>query len=73
MGVTEKGQVTIPQGIREALGIVPSSEMEFTVSGDHAILRQVIDTDSVAEWLGHYKGIADGGMSTEEILALTRS
>jgi AbrB family looped-hinge helix DNA binding protein len=29
MRVTTKGQVTIPQGIREKLGIFPSSEIDF--------------------------------------------
>lgn len=29
MRVTEKGQVTIPKPIREKLGIVPGSEVEF--------------------------------------------
>ena len=33
MRVTTKGQVTIPQDIRERLGILPHSEVEFDVVG----------------------------------------
>jgi AbrB family looped-hinge helix DNA binding protein len=39
--VTEKGQVTIPQAIRESLGIRPGSEVAFTLEGDHARLERV--------------------------------
>lgn len=34
MRVTEKGQVTIPKPIRDKLGIVPGSEVEFVESGE---------------------------------------
>lgn len=33
MRVTEKGQVTIPKEIRDRLGIVPGSEVEFIAKG----------------------------------------
>ena len=34
MKVTTKGQVTIPQDIREQLGIYPGSEVEFIIDGN---------------------------------------
>ncbi len=34
MRVTAKGQVTIPQHIREALGLLPDSEVEFELKRD---------------------------------------
>lgn len=34
MRVTEKGQVTIPKPIRDKLGIVPGSEVQFVDVGD---------------------------------------
>ncbi|HUW40736.1 MAG TPA: AbrB/MazE/SpoVT family DNA-binding domain-containing protein [Rectinemataceae bacterium] len=73
MTVTEKGQVTIPLAIREALGIRPASEVEFSIEGDHAILRKKERVDIVAERLARYKGAATSGMSTDQIMALTRS
>jgi len=73
MTITEKGQVTIPQPIREALGLRPASEVEFILEGDHAILRKKERVDIVAERLARYRGSADAGMSTDDILALTRA
>lgn len=72
MRVTEKGQVTIPQPIRNALGIVPGSEVEFVLEGQHARLQRVVRPEIVAERLQRYAGSADAGMTTEEILELTR-
>jgi AbrB family looped-hinge helix DNA binding protein len=73
MTVTEKGQVTIPLAIRAALGIHPASEVEFVLEGDHALLRKLARPDAVAERLARYRGAASAGLSTEQILALTRS
>jgi AbrB family looped-hinge helix DNA binding protein len=36
MQVTTKGQVTIPQEIRNRLGLLPNTEVEFELAGDHA-------------------------------------
>jgi len=72
MRVTEKGQVTIPQRIRSALGIAPGSEVVFELQGDHAVVKRVVQPEVVAERLERYAGRADTGMSTDEILALTR-
>ena len=41
MRVTRKGQVTIPLAIRQKLGILPDTEVEFAVRGDAVILRKV--------------------------------
>lgn len=73
MKVTEKGQVTIPLEIREALGIRRASEVEFSLCGDHAVLRKIIKPELLSERIEQYKGVADSGMTTEQILALTRS
>ena len=72
MTVTEKGQVTIPKEIRNALGLHPSAEVEFILEGDHAILRKIERVGHVAERLGAYRAAASAGLSTDEILALTR-
>ena len=33
MRITSKGQVTIPQAIRESTGLMPGTELEFVVEG----------------------------------------
>lgn len=39
MRITSKGQVTIPQEIRERLGLLPNTEVEFAVERGVAVLR----------------------------------
>jgi AbrB family looped-hinge helix DNA binding protein len=34
--MTAKGQVTIPQEIRNRLGLLPHTQVEFELVGDHA-------------------------------------
>src|SRR5881275_553416 len=40
MKITSKGQVTIPQEIRNRLGLLPHTEVEFEIAGDHARIRK---------------------------------
>ena len=40
MRITSKGQVTIPQDIREAAGLLPNTEVEFLYDGDVVADRQ---------------------------------
>ena len=40
MRITSKGQVTIPQAIREKLGLLPYSEVEFDIVGDSVRMRK---------------------------------
>lgn len=73
MTITEKGQVTIPIAVREALGLRPASEVEFFVEGDHAVMRKKELVEVAAERLAQYKGSATAGLSTDQIMELTRS
>ena len=41
MLVTEKGQVTIPKHIRAAAGVVPGSEVSFSLEGSKIIITAV--------------------------------
>ncbi len=41
MLVTEKGQVTIPKHIRAAAGVVPGSEVSFSLEGSKIIITPV--------------------------------
>ena len=72
MRVTTKGQVTIPQHIREKLGIGPSSEVDF-IEEDGRVYVVKQDGGQVRERpLRRYRGVATVNMGTDEILALTR-
>lgn len=70
MRVTQKGQVTIPLTVREALGIQPGSEVRFELDREGA--RLVAGAERAAQEVEAMVGAGEGKLSTEEILALTR-
>ena len=77
MQITSKGQVTIPQEIRNRLGLLPHTKVEFELAGDHARIRKARRPpgESVRGRvaLEVLRGTADTRMRTDEILALTRA
>lgn len=70
MNITSKGQVTIPQEIREKYNLQPNTQVEFVVENNRVYLKS-LETDEYSRFKAA-RGRADSGMSTEEILALTR-
>ena len=74
MRVTEKGQVTIPKELRDALGIGPGTEVEFERRRDTIVVRKAVTArprgQRIAERL---RGRGDVAMTTDEIMALTRA
>jgi AbrB family looped-hinge helix DNA binding protein len=76
MHVTSKGQVTIPQDIRNRLGLLPHTEVEFELAGDHARIRKVRSGTGEGTRgrlvLQALRGTGDVRMTTDEIVALTR-
>ncbi|MGL5857754.1 MAG: AbrB/MazE/SpoVT family DNA-binding domain-containing protein [Angustibacter sp.] len=71
MRVTSKGQVTIPLEVRRRLGIEPGSEVDFEVRDDGVrVVRRRRGGGAVA--VARMRGRRRGGMSTDEIMALTR-
>jgi AbrB family looped-hinge helix DNA binding protein len=75
MKITSKGQVTIPQDIRDQLGLLPGTEVEFGISGKSVRLRKASrgGGDRGRAALDALRGTAATRMSTSEIMALTRS
>jgi AbrB family looped-hinge helix DNA binding protein len=72
MRVTTKGQVTIPQHIREKLGITPSTEIDFVEEkGRFYIAKQKVSR-SQKEKFAKLRGITTVRMTTDEIMRLTR-
>ena len=70
--VTTKGQVTIPQEIRDRLGIHPGATVEFSVRGDVVSLRKARGTGRGASIVSRLRGAGTAGLTTDEIMALTR-
>ena len=72
MKITTKGQVTIPQDIREHLGLLPHTEVDFEVQGDAVVLTKTPTHRRGRRVVEHLRGRGNVRMSTEEILAHTR-
>ncbi len=76
MQVTSKGQITIPQEIRNRLGLLPHTQVEFELAGDHARIRKARrplgESQRGRLALDALRGTADVRMTTDEIMALTR-
>lgn len=76
MRMTIKGQVTIPQHIREAAGFRPGTELEFVID-DAGVVRVHRHADqpeasALRAAIGKLRGAARTKMTTDEIMALTR-
>jgi antitoxin PrlF len=71
--VSEKGQVTIPKELRDALGIGAGTEVEFERHDDAIVVRKTSDTPTRGQQLvERLRGRGDIAMTTAEIMALTR-
>ncbi|MBM4410334.1 MAG: AbrB/MazE/SpoVT family DNA-binding domain-containing protein [Chloroflexi bacterium] len=75
MRITSKGQVTIPQAIRERAGLLPNTEVEFVFEKNGVRIikartsRRPTRGAMAVESLRRAGGVS---MSTDEIMALTR-
>jgi AbrB family looped-hinge helix DNA binding protein len=71
--VTAKGQVTIPKPIRDRLGIVPGDAVSFELAPDGTIVLVKAGGARPISRFAALRGRAGPGLSTDEIMALTRS
>lgn len=72
MRVTTKGQVTIPQPIREKLGIGPTSEIDFVEAKGKVYIVKKKGGSPERSPFRKLRGIASVKMRTEAIMSLTR-
>ena len=76
MKVSEKGQVTIPKELRDALGIGAGSEVSFEAGSEPGVIvvRKVADEPGRGQHLARrLRGRGDVQLTTDEIMALTRA
>lgn len=73
MKITCKGQVTIPQAVRERHGLLPGTEVRFVEEGDAVRLVKaegaLLRGRALVERM---RGRATTRLSTDDIMALTR-
>lgn len=75
MRINSKGQVTIPADIRRKAGLLPGTEVEITFDGASVHIRtpaKPVGRKRMQEWIERVQGSRKGGMTTDEIMALTR-
>lgn len=74
--VTSKGQVTIPKAVRDYLGIRAGAAVDFRLDEDGRVVLLPEESNSgpaPASPFANVRGSATAGMTTDEIMALTRA
>jgi len=63
--ISSKGQITVPLGVRQRLGLVPGTEVEFVVRDAEVVLRK---GGEGADPVDRVYGILDLGRPVDRIL-----
>jgi len=79
MKITSKGQVTIPQAVREQAGMYPNSDVDFEVLDNGDVLLRLVAPAPVASVRASFervRGSANAaefkGMGTDDFMAFLR-
>ena len=76
MRITSKGQVTIPQHIREKLGLLPNTEVEFEIDRNAVRMKRVAGRAGRPgrghALIEHMRGRGTRRLTTDQIMRLTR-
>lgn len=68
--VAERGQITLPKAVRDALGLTKGTTLKVELDGGRIILRKNVD-DALAKLRGRFK-LAEGFTSTDEAMRALR-
>ena len=70
--VTQKGQVTIPKSVRDAMGLHPGSRVKIETDGEGG--ARILRTEPKATGFARFAGIAPDpdGLGTDAYMALIR-
>ena len=68
--LSDKGQITIPKKLRDELGLLPGTVLDFLEEDGSVVMRKVMVKVPAARWRG--KGRLPKGCSVDQYLALTR-
>lgn len=74
MKLTSKGQVTIPQALRDQFGLNPDTEVTFEAAREGVLIKpaSAVRRRRLLAWLRRARGSATAKRSTAEIMRLTR-
>ena len=68
--VAERGQITLPKPVRDALGLVKGTRLKVELDGGRIILRKNVD-DAISRLRGRFK-LAEGFATTDEAMRALR-
>ena len=67
--VAERGQITLPKAVRDALGLTKGSVLKVELEGSRIVLRKSVD-DAISRARGRFK--LDGFESTDAAMQAAR-
>ena len=67
--VAERGQITLPKAVRDALGLTKGTQLKVELDGSRIILRKSVD-DAISRVRGRFK--LDGFGTVEEAMRAVR-
>lgn len=67
--VAERGQITLPKAVRDALGLTKGSVLKVELEGSRIILRKSVD-DAISRARGRFR--LDGFVSTDAAMQAVR-
>jgi antitoxin PrlF len=68
--VAERGQITLPKAVRDALGLSKGTKLKVELEGGRIVLRKDVD-DALSRLRGRFK-LAEGFKSTDEAMRAIR-
>lgn len=68
--VAERGQITLPKAVRDALGLTKGSVLKVELEGSRIVLRKSVD-DAISRARGRFR--LDGFASTDAAMQALRS
>jgi AbrB family looped-hinge helix DNA binding protein len=68
--VAERGQITLPKAVRDALGLTKGTLLKVELEGNRIVLRKSVD-DAVSRARGRFR--LDGFESTDDALQAIRA
>lgn len=63
--IAERGQITLPKEVRDALGLVKGMKLDVQIEGGRIVLRKNVD-DALSRLRGRFK-LADG-RTTDDVM-----
>ena len=68
--VAERGQITLPKAVRDALGLVKGTKLKVELDGGRIVLRKDVG-DALSRLRGKFK-LAEGFQSTDDAMRALR-